>query len=562
MWSKPLSTQPSYRLWAQAARQLRLLRDLYSDFPGWIRRHRHGTVVLVRCGTRRWVFFFKKKRYLHHCSLRSEKNQRTWDKLITFMKKVCYQLSPLSPVQVRGDPCTNQVQIFSKTENKSRPGKRANQDSPRKTKKEQILAEVRWDPEARTWSRVWQKKYPGINWNFSFSANGNWSYYYRVRAIQARPITTLWITIRTKLGSSWNSYQKSSWDGRIEESSRVTNRWNFEKKIDRQSGTINELTARIQELQNEINCMNDSRVFQDVESVRSGPSHVPSQPALLPPHRDPEGLLSRNNQPPDIWNSKGTSRNVFANPRASSSSPNPEGFTPWISNVTEDTLVLTSTRQPVTFGERQIPDTVLTPRFQTGPSAGNSFDPEEGRLSKDYGADQQRLQISDLHFDKFLTQTTFACWKIRFKTEVCTCSQFPTEAMHWIKKVEMVESVDDLKSSRSIKGTHGPDFELLDARIASALNRIIHNTQFKRKVSLEEQKAQKEDRFFRGRQIANLIYEYFRVTLANDSVENYADLFTIVLRNDNIQEFDTQWEKFYCRWHKSHLMTSWKICTN
>ena len=42
------------------------------------------------------------------------------------------------------------------------------------------------------------------------------------------------------------------------------------------------LTAQIQELQNETNCMNDSRDFQDAESVRSGLSHVPSQPALLP----------------------------------------------------------------------------------------------------------------------------------------------------------------------------------------------------------------------------------------------------------------------------------------
>ena len=33
-----------------------------------------------------------------------------------------------------------------------------------------------------------------------------------------------------------------------------------------------------------------------------------------------------------------------------------------------------------------------------------------------------------------------------------------------------------------------PDFEVLDARIASALNRIITNTQFKRKVRLEEQR--------------------------------------------------------------------------
>ena len=39
-----------------------------------------------------------------------------------------------------------------------------------------------------------------------------------------------------------------------------------------------------------------------------------------------------------------------------------------------------------------------------------------------------------------------------------------------------------------------------------------------------------------------MIYEYFRVTGANDSVENYADLFTIVLRNDDIQEFDSIWD--------------------
>ena len=39
-----------------------------------------------------------------------------------------------------------------------------------------------------------------------------------------------------------------------------------------------------------------------------------------------------------------------------------------------------------------------------------------------------------------------------------------------------------------------------------------------------------------------MIYEYFRVTGANDSVENYADLFTIAFRNDDIQEFDLKWD--------------------
>ena len=57
--------------------------------------------------------------------------------------------------------------------------------------------------------------------------------------------------------------------------------------------TINEFTARIQELQNDVNCLNDSRDFKDAESVRSGQSHVTSQPALLPPFPDPGGMLSR-----------------------------------------------------------------------------------------------------------------------------------------------------------------------------------------------------------------------------------------------------------------------------
>ena len=39
-----------------------------------------------------------------------------------------------------------------------------------------------------------------------------------------------------------------------------------------------------------------------------------------------------------------------------------------------------------------------------------------------------------------------------------------------------------------------------------------------------------------------MIYDYFRVTGSHDSVENYADLFTIILRNDDIQEFDSKWD--------------------
>ena len=250
------------------------------------------------------------------------------------------------------------------------------------------------------------------------------------------------------------------------------------RKLVEDRDTILELTGKIQELQNEINCMNDSRDVQDAESVRKGHSHVTSQPVSFTPHPVPRGMLSlslgmpsRKTGPPSIGDTHGKSGNVFAN--------HPQELNPWSSNISENIHSSHAGKS-----ENQTP--AQDQRWQSALSIKNSFIPSEGESSKNYGADQQRLHISDLHFDKFSTPATFACWKIRFKTEVCTCSQFPTEAMLWIKEVEMVDSVDDLKTSCSVRGIRMPDFEVLDAKIASAPNRTIHNTQFKRKASLEE----------------------------------------------------------------------------
>ena len=107
------------------------------------------------------------------------------------------------------------------------------------------------------------------------------------------------------------------------------------RKLIEDRDTILEFTAKIQELQNEINCMNDSRDFKDAESVRSGQSHVTSQPAFFPPFRDPSGMISRSlgmpsrsDGPPSIWDTHGFSENVFANPTASSSAPYPQESNP------------------------------------------------------------------------------------------------------------------------------------------------------------------------------------------------------------------------------------------
>ena len=43
-----------------------------------------------------------------------------------------------------------------------------------------------------------------------------------------------------------------------------------------------------------------------------------------------------------------------------------------------------------------------------------------------------------------------------------------------------------------------------------------------------------------------LIYESFRVTGVHDTVLDYADLFTLSLQNDDVQEFDTKWDEILC----------------
>ena len=104
-----------------------------------------------------------------------------------------------------------------------------------------------------------------------------------------------------------------------------------------------ELSGRLQELPNEVNCMNDFKDFQDAESVCSGNSHVTNQPGLFPKHPVFEGMLRpsfvsprRKEGPPDTWDTLGISGNVFANPQASSTAPYPQELNPpWRKTIEE-----------------------------------------------------------------------------------------------------------------------------------------------------------------------------------------------------------------------------------
>ena len=64
-----------------------------------------------------------------------------------------------------------------------------------------------------------------------------------------------------------------------------------QKKFIEDQKIIMELSGRLQELQDEVNFMNDSKDFMDAESICSGNPHVTSPPGLFPRHPPFEGML-------------------------------------------------------------------------------------------------------------------------------------------------------------------------------------------------------------------------------------------------------------------------------
>ena len=115
--------------------------------------------------------------------------------------------------------------------------------------------------------------------------------------------------------------------------------------------------------------------------------------------------------------------------------------------------------------------------------------------------------------------------------------------MIWINEIESAKSIADLKTTYAITGAKlQTNFDVLDSKIAIGLKKVI-NADFNRRVFIQEEAAQKEKRIFLGRQVAWMIYEYFKVSDTNESVLDLDEILKVELENDNLQPFNTRWDE-------------------
>ena len=206
---------------------------------------------------------------------------------------------------------------------------------------------------------------------------------------------------------------------------------------------------------------------------------------------------------------------------------------------------------------------IPTARFNQGIATLNPSSHTGGTYS--HMMDYSRFPISEMHLGKFPDSLEFQSWKVNFKTEVWAKSSFSHIIMHWINGVEIAKSTNDLMTPRSITGPKDvPDFGMLDAMIASALKKLLTHVHFRKRVSVQEQRAQKDDRFSRGMQIAYMKNEHCRATGAHEAVQGLSDK-----EISKIQKclhphtfFMTQIRNVQQKWHPGStvfLLTSRKI---
>ena len=279
------------------------------------------------------------------------------------------------------------------------------------------------------------------------------------------------------------------------------------------------------------------------------------------------GMISRDScLPHNTRNSMGTPRNVFEDPpaqggRSSAFFENPS----WLASFSCG-LGSGSTGNTVKHeeGVRREPQSSVKPtlRFSRNfENLGTFLSYWRNLFSKLYDGSSEVFYLW-IAFRKVPGLEWLSMWRVNFRAAVCANTPFHQLTKSWIKEVEMAKSIDDLMTSQSTEGKHFPGMEMLDAKIASTLRKIISPIP-KGESVLKSSDAQKHDPLKKGRQ--NCLHDPWPLS-SNwsfyDVAQGLSDMLNICLHGDDDQDFGTRWDQVLIGNKREYLMRmSWKICT-
>ena len=127
----------------------------------------------------------------------------------------------------------------------------------------------------------------------------------------------------------------------------------------------------------------------------------------------------------------------------------------------------------------------------------------------------------------------FKHWRLNFKRAVASASRNPAQAFVWVSQVENAKGLKDLHDS----GTREP----LDAKIATGLGTILVGD-LSRQINVIEEGLAAQRKRLKGRQIAWVMYEHFRISDTEGAILEFRYLLAIELKRDNLNTLLNEWE--------------------
>jgi hypothetical protein len=127
----------------------------------------------------------------------------------------------------------------------------------------------------------------------------------------------------------------------------------------------------------------------------------------------------------------------------------------------------------------------------------------------------------------------FKGWLLSFRKDVASAAGKPEAGFKWISAVETAASYESLADSG--------EFGVLDCKLAAAFGKIL-NGEIGRQVNLAEEKAAKNGHMLKGRQIAYMVMDYFKITAQEGAILELDDLVSLQLHSSNLKKFTHDWE--------------------
>ena len=188
------------------------------------------------------------------------------------------------------------------------------------------------------------------------------------------------------------------------------------------------------------------------------------------------------------------------------------------------------------FGRRQCLCDVLAtsssnPHHQIGERPSDTSQTE--LLSVNEDKQRRKRSRNNLEFEALPSFSSIRMWTRTSRSDIARGSHRLTQAMSWIHEIEQAQRLSDSAAARSITGIAAEDFETLDSKIASGLERLQ-----RRRV-----RARQQSKFLLGRPTAWLIFEHFKINDTDGTVLAPSDFLQVELRNDDLQSFVAKWDE-------------------